>query len=80
VVCSPAALSSRSILAGVALAVYRRATALISTAVVLGIFEPATGHLPPGPMMPQRVAHFRVEEAEEKSHQEPLNQSNMQPR
>lgn len=73
-VCSPAALSSRSIIAGVALAVYRRATPITSTAVVLGMFEPATGRLPPGPVVPQRVAHFRVEETEEEGHQEPLNQ------
>lgn len=70
-VCSPAAWSSRSVL-GVALAVCRRV--ISSTAVILGIFEPATGHLPPGPVVSQRVAHFRVEEAEEKGHQESLNQ------
>jgi hypothetical protein len=72
---SPGALawSSRSIL-GVAFAVYRRATPITSTAVVLGMFEPATGRLPSGPVVSQRVAHFRVQEAKEQGHQETLNQ------
>lgn len=74
VVGSPGALawSSRSIL-GVALAVDRRATPITSAAVVLGMFKPATGRLPPGPVVSQRVAHFRVQEAEEEGHQEPLS-------
>jgi hypothetical protein len=39
------------------------------------MFEPATGGLPSGPVVSQRVAHFRVKEAEEQGHQEPLNQN-----
>ena len=75
VFCSPGALarsSARSSVLGVALAAAeRRAASSAPAAVVLGMFEPAAGP-PSGPVVPHRVAHLSVEEAEEQGHQESL--------
>lgn len=66
--CSPGALARdpKSIL-GVAFTDVQRPATPTAAAVVLGMFEPAAG-TPPGPVVSHRVAHLRVQEAEEQGH------------
>jgi hypothetical protein len=72
---SPGAIArSSGSIPGAALVVYHRAAPITTTAVVLGVFKPAISGLPPGPVVSQRIAHFRVQEAKEQGHQETLNQ------